>query len=135
LGPRGRLVLTGGEPEAFRNRHGVPRSVPVLGPWQGRLDDAGETVVLARPVLGADPKAALEDADAWIEVERLEYKSDAPWPTAATDGSGAAMERVETDRFAGDPAAWSTLAGGGTPGRPNRPLHRRWLPWLGASMR
>ena len=135
LAPRGRMVLTGGDPASFRSTWDVPRSVPVLGPWQGRLSNEGERVVLARPTAGADPKAPLDDPTAWIQVESLRYDAHAPWPGAILDGSGAALERVDITRMAGDPAAWSALSEGGSPGRPNRPRWRAWLPRIEAGVR
>ncbi len=125
IASRGRLVVTGGDPAAFRARHNVPRSVPVVGPWSGRLADEGERVVLARTRPDASPGAALHDSSAWIIVDELEYSDRAPWPVSEGVGlpAGGAMafERVEMLRFGSDPAAWTATGDRLSPGRPPAP--------------
>ena len=73
--------------------------MPILGPYSGKLGNAGEVIELLRPGvpgLGGVPA---------ILVERVEYRDGAPWPAGA-DGTGASLQRRVPPSFGDDPAAW-----------------------------
>ncbi|HMJ65421.1 MAG TPA: lamin tail domain-containing protein, partial [Candidatus Binatia bacterium] len=89
---------------AFRARYGVSPSVPVYGPYEGKLDNSGERIELQKP------DAPDTNGVPYILVERVDYKDSAPWPAAA-DGAGASLQRTPAgpglaSMYANDPAHW-----------------------------
>ncbi len=89
----------------------VEAGVQVFGPYAGRLDNDGETLILA-------------DA-AGREISRVHYRDGPPWSVAA-DGAGPSLERALAPReiHAGSDAdraqVWrASRELGGTPGRAN----------------
>lgn len=101
---------------AFRARYGVSEAVPVLGPYEGKLDNSGEAIELCKP----NPPNADGSVD-YVLVERVDYSDSAPWPEAA-DGAGASLQRRTDSSYSNDPASWvtavptaATLYPGGTP--------------------
>ncbi|MCZ6795314.1 MAG: lamin tail domain-containing protein, partial [Planctomycetota bacterium] len=62
---RGFLLLVAIDPDVFRTLHAVPASVPIHGPYAGRLDNGGERLKLSRP-LDVDGGVA----HAVVDVER-----------------------------------------------------------------
>ncbi|HKQ36748.1 MAG TPA: lamin tail domain-containing protein [Verrucomicrobiae bacterium] len=97
--------------DAFRSRYGLSPSVPIYGPYDGRLNNAGDSVRLQKP-----DAPTLDDLGnpvvPYIVVERVDYLPIEPWPLAA-DGIGAALQRKIFANFANDPANWG---GGISPG-------------------
>jgi hypothetical protein len=75
--------------------------VAIAGVYTGRLDNAGEALVL--------------DHAAGFRVFAMTYDDAPPWPAAA-DGLGASLQRARLDRRPDDPAAW--VAAAPTPGSP-----------------
>jgi hypothetical protein len=119
----GRVLIVGFDPvqdattlTAFRARYAVPSSVPVLGPFQGRLENLGELLSLYRP----DPPQLPPLPDAGVIpqvlVETIRYGSMAPWPTAA-NGTGQSLQRVTTTAYGNEPTNW--VAAEPTAGSPN----------------
>ncbi|HXJ55586.1 MAG TPA: lamin tail domain-containing protein [Verrucomicrobiae bacterium] len=121
LAANGTLVVVSFSPtdqpalNAFRARFGLPASVPVYGPYFGKLDNSSDAVSLYRPgvpdLTGVVPN---------ILVERIDYEDAAPWPVGA-DGSGAALHRKTLSTYGNDPANWIAASpdfglgpGGGT---------------------
>ncbi|HXG49471.1 MAG TPA: lamin tail domain-containing protein, partial [Methylomirabilota bacterium] len=94
--------------DAFRARNLVATSVPVFGPFRGRLDNAGESIELVRP----DP-ANTNGPVPYVLVDKVRYASVAPWPAAA-DGIGPSLQRVVAGGYGNDPANW--VAAGRSPG-------------------
>jgi hypothetical protein len=45
----GYALVVGGDPAAFRDKYGVPASVPIYGPYIGNLDNNGATLTLKKP--------------------------------------------------------------------------------------
>ena len=93
---------------AFRSRYSVPAGVPLLGPYQGSLNNAGELIELRMP----DTPDTNEIP--YVLVERVEYSDSAPWPEAA-DGSGASLHRFRgaaapIETYYNDPASWMAAA-------------------------
>ncbi|HXI50780.1 MAG TPA: lamin tail domain-containing protein, partial [Candidatus Saccharimonadales bacterium] len=97
---------------AFRTRNGVAPNVALYGPWDGQLDNSGETVELARP---DNPNA---DSVPYILVERIKYSDEVPWPEPA-DGYGPVLQRISLTGFANDSTNWT--AGIKSPGGPFNP--------------
>ena len=81
----------------------------ILGPWQGRLDNADEALELKKPVSGAS--GAVD-----VLVERIHYRDTAPWAVNA-DGLGSSLQRIAMTTFGNDATNW--FAAGITPGAAN----------------
>jgi len=113
------LVMTAGEyllvaptnAAAFTNTYAVPAGTRILGPYGGKLDNAGETLYLNRP--GA-PDAATGEIP-WIPVEWVAYDDETPWPVSP-DGGAASLERVDLLAYANDSVSWVASWGAPTPG-------------------
>jgi hypothetical protein len=102
---------------AFRSRLGVSASVPVFGPFQGKLDNGGETITLVRP----DTPQAAGQPDAgfvpYVVADRVEYGDQAPWPVGAVDGGGLSLQRKSKTLYGNEPLNW--VAANPTPGANN----------------
>jgi hypothetical protein len=98
---------------AFRSKYSLDPSVPIYGPYSGKLDNGGESVELYKP----DVPQTSPDPDAgfvpYILVDRVKYSDTLPWPVAA-DGGGASLQRISPDEYGNDPANW--MAASPTPG-------------------
>jgi hypothetical protein len=117
LSAGGRLLVVSFDPTVnpaqlalFRAKYGVDASVPVFGPYIGRLANGDDDIELHRP----DAPNASEVP--YILVERVHYFDEAPW-TPAADGTGAALQRLSLSGFANDPTNWVAVLpnfGGGS---------------------
>ena len=107
---RGYLLLVNFNPTtnapavaAFRAKHGNNGSL--VGPLQGRLDNAGEELALFRPDTPQQPP----DPDAgfvpMILVDRVVYDDATPWPLAP-DGGGASLQRLSDALYGNEPLNW-----------------------------
>jgi len=102
LGHWGKIVLTNVEPGVFRQRHGVPSSVKVFGPWAGSLPNEGGRITV-------------RDKNG-VTVCTLGYNDRGKWPIAA-DGTGHTLVLRDSDRVVDDWRNWSfSKRPGGTPG-------------------
>ena len=114
LVPGARLLVVGFDPaiyaslkSSFVAKYGVPGNVPILGPWDGKLDNGGETIVLERP---DNPNVTPTNIFVpYYLVEKINYSDVAPWPTNA-DGVGASLQRIEPTLFGNDPLNWQAAA-------------------------
>ncbi len=97
-----------GQLTAFRAKYGVPVSVPIFGPWEGRLDNGGDSVELVRP--DAPQMAPHPDAGfvPQILVDKVKYLPAAPWPNA--DGNGLSLQRIIVSAYGNDPVNWYAAA-------------------------
>jgi hypothetical protein len=104
---------------AFRTRFSVPASVPLYGPFSGRLDNSGEVVELSRP--DVPPSAPHPDAGVipYVVVDRVDYRATAPWPSGAVRGGGFSLQRRDSSSYGNEPLNWA--GGEPTPGRANSP--------------
>jgi hypothetical protein len=100
----------------FTSRFSVPASVRVLGPWQGQLDNTGESIRLYRP-------DTPETGDVpYVLIDQVDYSNQSPWTTAA-DGLGLSLQRLVETAYGNDPTNWTGAApaagagyvAGGTP--------------------
>lgn len=126
IGRRGYLLVVGFDPvndaaarAAFLARYQLPAETPLVGPWQGRLDNAGERIELQRPDTPQGP-GPTEGYVAYLLVEGVAYGPQLPWPLEAA-GAGASLQRLWPMRFANDPVNWRGLPP--TPGRANVPAY------------
>jgi hypothetical protein len=104
---------------AFRARYGLSTGVPIYGPYQGRLDNAGENVELYRPDAPQPVGTPQAGFVPYVETERVRYSDVSPWPSAAdgnTNGAGVSLQRRMPPNpvYANDPVSW--IAGPPTPG-------------------
>lgn len=82
----------------------VPAGAVVWGPFDGKLDNNGETIDLF-------------DSDGEL-ADRVSYLPELGWPPEA-DGFGPSLERVHPQMPPNAPQSWSAGPSGGTPGAPN----------------
>src|SRR5262245_39492059 len=85
-----------GAVSAFRSKYGLFATVPLYGPYTGKLDNSSDIVSVQKP------DAPETNGVPYIVVDEVDYKDSAPWPSAA-DGSGAALRRVDLRAYADDP--------------------------------
>jgi hypothetical protein len=121
LPPHGYLLVTGFDPDlepellaGFRSRLKVGLDVPIHGPFQGNLNNAGERIALYRPDSPQGPDQPDEGMVPFILVEEVEYLNVAPWPEEA-NRTGKSLQRRTGAEYANDPVNW--LAASPTPGR------------------
>ena len=115
--PQG-TVLAGGDylviaksPVAFARRHGA---ISVLGPYDGRLSNGGETIRLIN--------------NNGRIMDQMAYDDVWPWPVGA-DGSGSTLSKRNENESSHDAAHWLPSERiGGTPGSPNRRMTDAALP-------
>ncbi len=103
MAPGDYLIISETNATAFTNLYSVPAGTVVLGPYDGKLNNDGETVRLERP---GEPEVLTGEVPE-ILVERVEYNDVSPWPTEA-DGGGASLERLDFALYANDVASWTT---------------------------
>ncbi len=108
--PEGYLVVVGSDPASFRDRYGVPASAPIVGPYNGILDNGGENLRLLRP--SGEPGK-------YIVVDRVRYNDQDPWPLPP-DGEGPSLERIRASDYGNEVLNWeASLEAPGTPGYRN----------------
>lgn len=114
LAPGGLLLIVGGDPIDFRERHAIHPDIPVLGPWRGTLRSAGERLALQRP----DSPRIMPDGSLripFVTVESVEFLAADPWPPLA-GVLGQSLERIAAGSDGDDPAHWTASRSGPTPG-------------------
>lgn len=105
--PAGGILIVAADPAAFAAYYGsMPSGVQVLGPFANgtKLDNAGETVRLARP---GDQEYGLERF--WICAEEVSYEDASPWPTSP-DGGGDSLHRIHLSEYGDDVINWQGAA-------------------------
>jgi len=114
LPPAGYLLVVNFNPqtdaaalESFRNRYAVAPEIPILGPLGGQLNNAGDTVELARPNPPVAPPASNAGQVGYVTVDRVEFGNVAPWPCGA-DGGGNSLQRRQPEGFGNDPINWQS---------------------------
>lgn len=109
----GYLLVVGFDPAtnsaalaAFRAKYGPNGTV--LGPWAGRLDNAGNSVELVAP---DNPQTTGPDIGfvPYVLMDKVAYTDVAPWPANA-DGLGASLQRLNFAAYGNDPANWTAAA-------------------------
>lgn len=100
LEPFARLIVAGKAPDQFRAEHNLPATTPVVGPFNGKLNNEGERLALRQPQ-PPEPDGFVP----YVDVDVVEYGIAVPWPAAAA-GQGAALRRIAVTGFGNDPANW-----------------------------
>ena len=119
LTPGERLVVVPFDPDLqptkladFETHYGIAGAgVRIVGPYDGQLDNTGETVRLERP--DAPPAEAPAFVPALI-VDEVIYDDQAPWP-AEPDTDSMSLNRISAIAWGNDPASW--VARAPTPGQ------------------
>ena len=101
---------------AFEARYGSQGTL--VGPYSGRLNNAGDTIELWRPDAPQAPPHADAGYVPCFLVDRVVYADLTPWPTAA-DGGGASLQRIVPADYGNEPMNWQADAP--TVGRTNTP--------------
>ena len=114
VGP-GEQVLLVRNQLAFETRYGM--DLPVIGRYEGRLDNGGEQLVLIDPFGEPIADFRYDDGNDWPT------RADGGGPTLAmTDPAGVPVTEPQRTAFLEDPAHWhASAAVGGTPGHPADP--------------
>jgi hypothetical protein len=104
--PAGGVIVVARSPDALRRRHPGLDSRLLFGPYEGRLDDEGESL----HVLDAGPGHP-------ATVDLVRYEPDGAWPVAR-GGRSIEWRRPAADRDNARASEWRVSpAPGGTPGR------------------
>ena len=74
----------------FRSKYNVALTVPVYGPYSGKLDNSDDEVELFWP------DSPDEDFTPYILADKVNYQDQAPWPAAA-DGNGPGRDWITDD--------------------------------------
>jgi hypothetical protein len=100
----------------FRGAHEITNlSLPILGPYSGKLANRSDRVGLERPQTPDAPG----DSYSWIVVDEVTYGNQTPWPASA-NGGGHSLHRISPSQSGDDPANW--IAGTPTPGQHKTPI-------------
>jgi hypothetical protein len=91
--------------EAFRSKYGLSNSVPIFGPFSGKLDNRSEAVGLFKPDAPQAPDRPKPGLVPYIPVDRVEYADRAPWPSSP-DGHGDSLQRRGAIVYGNDPVHW-----------------------------
>lgn len=97
--------------QSFRTRFSVPETVPVLGPFTGRISNTGETL---RSQVADHPEPT--GMVPYETVEAITYSSTAPWPSGAVE-TGLSLHRTSVTSYGNEPTNW--FAAAPNPGRGN----------------
>jgi hypothetical protein len=91
---------------AFRNQYGLSASVPVFGPYSGKLNNDGDTVGLYRPDAPQQPPSPDAGFVPYVLADRVSYTDQAPWPSGGADGGGLSLQRLAVDLYGNEPLNW-----------------------------
>ena len=109
---KGLVLVSSTNDVGFRVLHDIDSSVQVFGPFEGLLNNAGESLRLRRPG-DIEPDGFIP----YILMDKVDYRSVGSWPVAA-DGTGPGLERITAYVYGNDPASWQP---GFSPGVFNAP--------------
>ena len=119
-------VVVGFDPTAnpaalatFRTTYGLSAAVPIVGPFTPKLANNTHRLELAYPATnGANIT--------YLNVDQVEYRDLAPWPTAP-DGTGPSLQRRSRSEIGNTAANWASAAP--TPGALNAGLYSALAVW------
>jgi hypothetical protein len=119
-------VVVGFDPTAdpaslatFRTTYGLSAAVPISGPFSPKLANNTHRLELAYP----DANGA---SITYVNVDQVEYRDLAPWPTAP-DGTGTSLQRHSRAEIGNTAANWASAAP--TPGALNAGLYSALAVW------
>ena len=85
----------------FRSRYGVLDSVVIVGPWEGRLNNAGERITLEVPVVTGSQSESIS----YQVVDEVAFQIGSPWPDLDGLSDDVLVRRV-TNGLGSDPSHW-----------------------------
>jgi hypothetical protein len=108
------LIVVGFDPSLetellndFRGFYGFGEDMPILGPYSGKLGNAGDDIELAEP---DEPIAEGNSFFVpWVLVDRVNYSAQAPWPPDVA-GTGRSLRRVNLSGYGNEPTNWHSAA-------------------------
>ena len=114
LAPRERLVVVPFDPDTepakladFEGHYGITgQGVRIVGPYDGQLNNAGETVRFKRP---DEPPPEDVEFTPTVLVDEVIYDDLPPWPTEP-DTDSMSLNRLSARAWGNDPASWVALA-------------------------
>ena len=124
VNPNGRLLVVNFNPydaialAAFRAHYNIPPNTPIYGPFNGKLDNAGESLSLLAPKFNP-PNSSITNGAAYVRVDHVEFADAAPWPSGEVDGGGLSLQRKSDSLYGNEPLNW--VASAPTPGTDNGP--------------
>jgi hypothetical protein len=89
--------------DAFRAQYNLSPTVPLYGPYEGRLSNGGESVELVQPDLVVFYQT--NRVITGVLIDKVDYDDEVPWPTSA-DGLGPALQRLVASAYGNDPVNW-----------------------------
>ncbi|MFI5380370.1 MAG: lamin tail domain-containing protein, partial [Tepidisphaerales bacterium] len=113
LAPGAYVVLVSNYPAFDARYHVAANNIPVAGAYTGHLNNGGEWVRLFQ--YGTVQSNGFVPA---YEVDRVNYKNIAPWPSEP-DGNGPALIRAHVAGYGNDVLNWLASNVRGTPGQAN----------------
>lgn len=93
----------------FRTHYGISYSVPMVGPYEGKLDNSSDTLELSKPDEPQPLASTHPGLVPYVLVDRVEYRDAAPWPSQA-DGAGLSLHRLRLLEYGNDPVNWTAAA-------------------------
>jgi hypothetical protein len=91
---------------AFAAQYGLePKTLVLVGPCTGNLDNAGGDIALYRPEPPEGPASKHPGVVPYVLVDEVHYGVQSPWPSAA-NGTGRALQRLNPAAYADDPLNW-----------------------------
>jgi hypothetical protein len=112
LPPGGFALVVGFDPVTnapalsnFRTKYGLGTNVFIYGPWNGHLNNSGETVQLFKPDAPQIPPHPDAGFVPYILVESVTYSNALPWPAGA-DATGMSLQRRYLGTYGNDPVNW-----------------------------
>jgi hypothetical protein len=105
---------------AFRNKYSVSTSIPVFGPYSGKLNNQSDAIELQMPDTPQSPGSSDPGFVPYMQVDRVKYRDLPPWPTAADGGvSGVpiSIQKSMSQSYGNEGLNW--IAGTPTAGTTN----------------
>ncbi len=88
----------------FRNAMQINPDVQTFN-FDGQLKNSTEIISIMKPIAVENDTL---NPYVWVNLEKVEYDDDIPWPVTA-DGDGYALQRLEEEDFANDVSNWGTI--------------------------
>ena len=120
IGPGANVLVVSFDPvtdtdalAAFEARYGS--DLILFGPYSGKLDNGGETVVLQRPDRPQTTPGPDLGLVPYIAEDRVKYDDSSPWPAGAS-GLGFSLQRKQASEYGNDPVNWKIVVPALEPG-------------------
>ena len=91
----------------FRARYGINVSVPVYGPFSGKLANDADDVELYRPDTPQQPPAQDAGFVPYVLADRVSYTDAYPWPAGDVDGGGKSLQRLAANLYGNEALNWT----------------------------